>query len=451
MILLLSCGALSAAEQPSSDSLIPDLALDESMNMAPSGQAAFVPSFGGWFTPVFLSETRKAYDLVSSMNTLRLWGRMSLGGNSFVYARVRDSYTAVISKTNLTTKSSNDLDIDSCYVALATANRLLALDVGRKFFSVGSGLVVNGRGDGMELALTSSFVDVSIFGFYTGLIDKDSNPYGLSDRDFSDGAKRMFAGSTFEKSFANQTAYCFFVSQRDYGKQGTGTDSAGNSVSIKSRYGSRYFGLGVKGDLSYGIDYYAEGVYESGYSYAQSDDMKKTDISAYAAVAGVNWYIDLPKKPSISLQYGYGSGDADRTGTTSATGNQRGKDTGFVSFGTFNSGYSFRPALSNIHLFRGGPSFMPFASSTGIAREMSFGIRYDLYLRATKGAVGNSEQLSSNTSSRYVGQGADVIYRWSPFKDLAFFVNYGLFVPGSALESSESMRHFVTAGMNIVF
>lgn len=428
------------AETPADDSLIPDLSQDETMKSAGPASTAFVPSFGGWITQMFAGESKSRYSFSTSASSLRLWGKLGLGGNSFVYARVRDTYTAVLAKDGITDKqitggSANDLDLDLAFVELANARRTLQLDLGRKFFAVGSGLVVNGRGDGVEAALRSSIVDISAFGFYTGLMDKDSNPYGLSDRDFSDGAKRVFAGGTVEKTWENQTGYIFAVMQKDYAKENASS----------KRYDSQYFGLGVKGSLRYGIDYSAEGVYETGTSSDNKNGFKKSDISAYAFTGGLSWSPDVARRPTFVLQYAFASGDADREAPTAASGNQYSGDSGFVPFGTYTSGYAFRPALSNLHIVRLGPTIKPFSS------EMSFGARYDLYYKASDGAVSNYDDNAQNRKNRFAGQGVDIIYRWAPYRDLSVFVNYGLFVPGSALKSSEMMRHFAAAGVNIVF
>ena len=428
------------AETTAGDSLVPDLAQDETMKSAGAASTAFVPAFGGWFTQMFAGESKSAYSFSTSSSSLRLWGRLGLGGNSFVYARVRDTYTAVLSKNKIpekqiTGESANDFDLDVAFIELANERRTLQLDLGRRFFSVGSGLVVNGRGDGAEASLRSSIVDVSVFGFYTGLMDKDSNPYGLSDRDFSDGAKRVFAGGSAEKSWENQTGYIFAVVQKDYAKE---------SLSSK-RYDSQYWGLGVKGALRCGIDYSAEGVYETGTSSANKNPSEKSGISAYAFTGGLSWSPDIARRPTFVLQYAFASGDADREAPTTASGNQYGGDGGFVPFGTFTSGYAFRPALSNLHLVRLGPTIKPFSA------EMSFGARYDLYYKASDGAVSNYGDNAENGKSRFAGQGIDVIYRWAPYRDLSVFINYGLFVPGRALKESEMVRHFAAAGANIVF
>ena len=439
--LVIPCGA-NAADILNDESLIPDLSRDESMAAAPAGQKAFVPSFGGWFSPMILSETKSAYSLTTSMNVLRLWGRLSLGGNCFLYVRGRESYTAVIAKDKVDISNKNELDLDSGFIELATPARAFTLDAGRKFFSVGSGLVVNGRGDGGDITVKTPFADLYAAGFYTGLIDKDSNPYGLSEKDLSDGAKRAFAIGSVEKSFANQTVYLFAVMQKDY---------ADEDDAVKVRYDSQYFGAGLRGDLGGGVDYYAEGIYERGKGYAQMENMKKTDVEARAAVAGVSWYPDAAGNPSFTVQYGYGSGDSDRASATLSSGNQYGKDTAFVPFGTFSGGYAFRPVLSNLHVVRGGPTVMPFASSTTVLKYMSIGARYDAYWKATSGPVNNNEISSPNGKNRFVGHGADLIFRWAVFCDLAVYVNYGIFIPGSALPEEEMVRHFVTGGMTVAF
>ncbi|MGL4369375.1 MAG: alginate export family protein, partial [Spirochaetota bacterium] len=218
----------------------------------------------------------------------------------------------------------------------------------------------------------------------------------------------------------------------------------------KTRYSSQYYSAGVKGIILDGADYYAEGIYETGTSYAQKTE--KCSISAYAAVGGVNYYPDCTYKPSFLLQYGFGSGDRDRVNSSASYANTKSGDNGFISFGTFNGGFALRPALSNIHVLRAGASFLPFSESEGIARRMSLGLRYLYYMKDKKESViAGAEPNPNGTDSRNLGQGADIVYRWSLFHDLSFFANYGLFIPGSAYPADEKMRHILTAGMNIVF
>ena len=150
--------------------------------------------------------------------------------------------------------------------------------------------------------------------------------------------------------------------------------------------------------------------------------------------------------PALILQYAYGSGDKHRTDYTSPTrpGTAEGDDTGFMYFGTFSGGFALKPVLANIHILRGGFSFSPFD-------KMSLGAKYAYYMKDKKDSpIGSNE---GTTAESFIGQGVDVSFRWQIFYDLSVYVNYGLFLPGDAFETSEGEkegnRNFIMAGMNL--
>lgn len=432
LVFFSATGALFAqAAPPIGEDLSYDLNADPQMRPAPAAWKPFTLSYGGWITPVIIDERKGSETaLTTSITTMRLWMQSTLWKNSFIYVRGKDVYlTGLMEKNRTKPESENTIDLDLAFIQMATPGGALRFSAGRKYFILGTGLAFNGRGDGAELNIFSRFVDVKAFGVYTGLLAKDQNPYGLSGKDFSDGAKRVFAGGTIERGIVNQTLYLLAMIQMDRQEEEAG---------VESTYDSQYYGAGLKGLIVDGMDYYAEFIYQMGENNLETP---KKDIKAMAGMFGLNYYFDAAFNPALLFQYAYGSGDDDTADD---------EDTTFTYFGTYVGGFALRPQLRNIHIARLGFSFVPFYSSEKAwLKRMNVIARYSYYMKdkvETPASVGEGP-----LEERFLGHGADLSLRWAIFSDLSFFVNYGLFLPGDAYSSSEGTRNFVMGGFNLVF
>ena len=432
LVFFSATGALFAqAAPPIGEDLSYDLNADPQMRPAPAAWKPFTLSYGGWITPVIIDERKGSETaLTTSITTMRLWMQSTLWKNSFIYVRGKDVYlTGLMEKNRTKPESENTIDLDLAFIQMATPGGALRFSAGRKYFILGTGLAFNGRGDGAELNIFSRFVDVKAFGVYTGLLAKDQNPYGLSGKDFSDGAKRVFAGGTIERGIVNQTLYILAMIQMDRQEEEAG---------VESTYDSQYYGAGLKGLIVDGMDYYAEFIYQMGENNLETP---KKDIKAMAGMFGLNYYFDAAFNPALLFQYAYGSGDDDTADD---------EDTTFTYFGTYVGGFALRPQLRNIHIARLGFSFVPFYSSEKAwLKRMNVIARYSYYMKdkvETPASVGEGP-----LEERFLGHGADLSLRWAIFSDLSFFVNYGLFLPGDAYSSSEGTRNFVMGGFNLVF
>lgn len=407
--------------------------------------------YGGWITPVYLDDNDGVKNLATSINTARIWLKSYLWENAYVYVRGKDIYSKIIksdgyAKTDFEDQGydnnqKNFFDLDTGFLTMATGTGNLKLSLGRIFFLMGSGLILNGRGDGGELGVYTRYVNLEVLGSYTGLLKKDDDPYRLSTRDNSDGSNRVFAGGTLSFFFSNQSFYLMGLAQIDRGK---------NSDTEKSKYQSQYYGAGLKGVVLTGLAYNAEFIYEMGKSYTAQGN--QTDIKAYAGILNMNYYFDMKIKPSLILQYAYGSGDKDKSNYISPNSNGKGDDSGFLYFGTYVGGYALRPVLANIHIARAGFSVAPWATSRTVTlKRLSFIGKYSYYMKDQVDQPIKNEEAKA--SERFIGQGLDGSLRWGFFDDLAIFVNYAVFLPGKAYASPENtdMRKFLMCGMNLNF
>jgi hypothetical protein len=392
--------------------------------------------YGAILSPIFLFEDNDGGRLGSYILNARVWGKVYLWSDSFFYVRGKNSYLGIVTNKGSygSYESTNILELDLAYLSMSFQN--INISFGRNYYTIGTGLVLNGRGDGCEVAWHSSIFNINLLGLYTGFLLKDDNPYKLNDKDITDGAKRVFGGGTVSAFFYNQKLYLFGLVQLDYSDQEKG---------FETKYDSQYYGIGLDGILFTNVSYYAEFVYERGTSYTSTDRLTpfgKSSISAFAINSGVYYYIPVKLNPIFILQYAFGSGDENRiTYTSSNRLSGNGDDKGFISFGTFTGGYALKANLGNMHIIRAGFSFSPF-------NDMSLGAKYLYYLKDKKDGYINSGEAALSKS--FIGQGVDVSFRWQIFYDLSMYINYGLFLPGAAYDSSSNgSSNFVMAGINL--
>ena len=485
-----------ADEKPADDDgFYPKFRTDEDIRDASPGQSLSNKGlqYGVWLTPVFINSQNSKRSDTSTVDTARVWMKSYLWDGAYVYARGKYNLTAALDRRGsndnymdlynyylmassgllsqldilyklnnqhkLRTKTVNhSVDLDVGFLSMNLGGKTAQVTIGRKYFILGSGLVLNGRGDGGEVDIYSPVVNVKALVSYTGWLVKDDNPYGMSDRDLTDGARRLFAGGEVFHDFYNQTLYFLALGQIDYGME---------DRIYRTHYNSQYYGAGLKGVLFGGLVYNGEFVAERGKSYINRSVYlsnpaaptqngyvyisKGEKIKGYGGALNLSYYFDAALNPVILFQYSAGTGDKHRNNYKQPGGNGQGSDFGFIPFGTFVGGYALRPLIGNLHTLRGGFSISPFSwSDARWLRSMSLMTKYSFYLKnkAAAGINGGNDALKKN---RFVGQGVDVSLRWLIFSDLSTFVNYAIFVPGSAYPASESNRHFTMVGFNISF
>ncbi|MCL1865169.1 MAG: alginate export family protein [Spirochaetes bacterium] len=420
--------------------------IDKDLDVVMPGNSFFDRAimYGAILSPVFIFEDNSAGRLGAYILNAKVWGKVYLWNNSFLYISGKNSYLGITQRqgTYDNYKSDNVLDLDQAFLSASYLNNSISFSLGRKYYTMGTGLVLNGRGDGAEAVFHLSVFSIDLLGLYTGFLLKDNNPYNLNDKDITDGAKRMFGGGTVSVFFYNQKVYLLGLVQMDFSKQ---------TKSFETKYNSEYYGIGLEGVLFSHMSYYGEFVYERGTSYINSVDagspnplipFEKSNISAFAINSGIYYYMRVALNPMLIVQYSFGSGDEHRTNYTSSNRPKeaKGDDRGFIAFGTFAGGYALKPNLGNIHIIRGGFSFAPFGN-------VSLGAKYLYYLKDKKEAPINANEAP--LPEAFIGQGVDVSFRWQICYDLSMYVNYGLFLPGDAYDKSTLKCNFVMAGINL--
>ncbi|MCK6457000.1 MAG: alginate export family protein [Phycisphaerae bacterium] len=216
------------------------------------------------------------------------------------------------------------------------------------------------------------------------------------------------------------------------------------------RYDSTYIGFGSTGELVRNLRYTTEWVIERGTSYGDQRFLHKDKIKAWAFDQELEYLFSHKTEPRLSLEYMFASGDVDRLDSpTNAVGGNRNDhtDRGFVGFGFRDTGVSFAPRLSNIHIWRAGASFRPLPE-VELARNLELGTNWFLYHKhRTAAAVSDS---LADEQAGYLGWEMDYFANYRLTNDLSLTVRFGSFFPGDAF-SDRTSRTFLLTGVTWSF
>jgi hypothetical protein len=215
-------------------------------------------------------------------------------------------------------------------------------------------------------------------------------------------------------------------------------------------YDSFYFGLGSTGEFLKGLRYTTEWVYQSGHSFGHARFLHDNDIEAWAVHAELEYLFPGRRKARTSIEYLFGSGDAGRLASpTNTIGGNRGDstDTGFIGFGYRDTGLSFAPRYSNLHLWRAGASYYPWPTHETLS-GLQLGADWYLYHKHHRAAAVSDP--TANVGSGYLGWEMDYYVNWRIAADVAWTARGGIFFPGRAF-SDRTTRTFVLVGVTWSF
>ncbi len=411
-----------------------ETAVDDGFFLPPEQKSAWLLDWGATLSPVTLFEYSGSSGILATTAGGSAWARLSLPGQWRLYARIRDTLVYSILPLQVPEKSFNNLwELNTLYLQTAIPEAGFTLSIGRKPFLLGSGLVLAGNGDGIEFQLAMPVVVLKGFGFFTGLQKTDFSAYGMGSWDDEHGAQRYFGGYSAGVVVAGHELSLLGMYQGDFG------------LDVDQLYTSWYTGLQAKGLLLDG-EYLLEWYLQNGTSPLAA---MSSSIVAFGGTCHYDIVLKAKTSPSLGMQYSLASGDPDRTSTRGSLGNASGLDTAFQAFGQLGSGSAFRPHFSNIHIAGLLFSFTPFEAASNGIRNTIISLKYFYYLKYSKAGIVNTDEapLPSND----LGHGIDLSAQWSPYGDVGFFLNSGLFFPGTAFPAAEPFRFIVSGGMSLSF
>jgi hypothetical protein len=400
--------------------------------------------FGGWFHgEVTRMDDKPDRDhRTYRYGDLRLWGELVYDERYTAYVRLQSDVTDFNQGDQFSGDDNtivHPVRVDQAYLDgnFSWEGTDLRARAGKDFESLGRGLLLNGVYYGGHVTCAEGPWAAKLLVAHTILHEADIDTSLPDER----ASKRGFIGVEGDWIFsADHRFYVMALVERDFNDAQTPTQ--------KWDYNADYIGLGARGTVIENLSYAVEAVYEFGRS-AAGGSTQSDPIEAFAATAGLDYLWRVDTSPVFVLEYMYGSGDKDRSSVTdAAAGNTPGtRDTGFLSFGFLQTGFSLFPKVSNIHILRVGGSFHPL-ESVDVFRYLELGAFY-YYYRKARAAEPISDPRSFLDSAN-VGSEVDVQLRWRVLSDLGITVNYGVFMPGTAYQE-KSNRTFISAGFSFAF
>ena len=410
---------------------------------------------GGWFNFAFFKyndaqsgkwRTLREYDL-------RGWASMSLGGVHRAYVRGLTRWDDWNSGTNPAGDGDDNDDDDQRLerawyqfdlgqlIQNQTGQRppvRFRAKVGREYAEIGSALVL-----AMPMDLVQVNLDADNWSFM-GLLGKtithtpniDSSP---AIQDHQDrclwGVQATYRGLEQHQPFA------YFLNNQDNTKPWGRHDP-----DQAFEYSSRYVGAGSTGSLILpDLRYVTEVVGEWGKTYSDGVAAGRDNIEAMALDVLLEYLFRCRTHPKVSVEYLFGSGDADRQSTATGTvgGNRPGtEDHAFNAFGFRDTGIAFSPRASNLHIYSAGASFFPL-EHIRLLKKMEVGTKAFWYNKAR--ADGAISDTTATNDARWVGWEWDVYCNWRITSDLTWTVRYGAFRPGEAFENDDCRQFLYTA------
>ena len=416
----------------------------------------FRVDYGGWYNFYFYmfddgfnsSRTLRQHDL-------RLWASMSADqGVHRAYIRGRMSFDDYNHGDSFL-GDDDDLDgmaLERWWYVLDVAQALRVhegMDIPWELkFKVGRDLVYVGTGYAIDVPLDHALVQAEFFDFETTFI-AGRTPYWTQNIDrstpvFDHSNRRFYIVETKYKGWDSHEPFAYIAWQDDR------TGERPNHLLQEYEYDSRYIGFGSTGELVENLRYSSEWVIERGTSYGDRRFLHTNDIKAWGFDHRLDYYFRHKMKPVVTAEWMFASGDSGRLlSPTNAEGGNTGDytDRGFNGFGFRDTGISFSPRLSNIHIWRLGASFKPFPDIEAV-RDLELGTDWYLYWKH-RSAAAVSDPLADYQSG-YLGWEMDYFANWRIYNDLSWTVRFGTFFPGAAY-SDTSARTFLLTGITWSF
>jgi Alginate export len=407
----------------------------------------FLSTFGFLYDDgVESSRTMRRFDL-------RLWGSLSLdGGAHEFYARSRLSLTDFNGGDEFDRENDwEGMNLERGYYKFDLGRMVAAsgggplgynieMKIGRDFTQFGTGYVLATPLD--QVWLRGTYQDFQV----TGLVGKTIG--SMQDFDLIRNPQRtrrtMMGTEVRYVGFERHEPFAYVLWQRDH--------ISDNVPGFLQRfdYDSFYAGLGSTGELAQNLRYSTEWVFESGRSYGDARSQRKNRINAWAWDVELEYLFDSPKKPRVGIEYMFASGESDRllSPTDAVGGVSRGRtDESFIGFGYRDTGLSFAPRLSNIHIWRAGASFFPLAGHEKFDR-LELGTNWFVYYKHRAAAAVSDP--TATVGSGYLGWEMDYHANWAVTSDVSATARYGVFFPGKAFVD-RTTRTFLLVGLTWSF
>lgn len=411
--------------------------------------------WGGWYNAyVFVFDDGVESSRTFRRHDLRLWGRLSLfNGAHELYVRGRLS---ALDFNSGDAYDRNDDDVEGPNLErgyyrfdLARARRAageqppdynVVVKAGRDLTQFGAGLALATPLDQVWVQGTYRSFQLTAF---AGKTIGSTQDFDLS-RTATRSRRNLYGAQVQYVGLERHRPFVYAVRQEDRNREST------LPLLQEFDYDSFYFGIGSTGELAERLRYTAETVYETGKSFGQRGFFADKGIHAWALLTELEYLFPGEHKARASIEYLFASGDGNRLSSpTNTIAGNRGdtEDTSFVGFGYRDTGLSFAPRFSNLHMWRAGASYYPWPDRERFRRLV---LGTDWYLFYKNHAAAAVSDPTATHRSGYLGWEMDYYINWRVTSDLAWTARLGVFFPGDAF-GSQSTRTFLLAGLTWSF
>jgi len=415
----------------------------------------FVLDYGGWIDIRFdnYNEDDNDSSLTDTLDATtsfdqRFWMKLTLKpevgaahqNQHSVYLRFKNIATITAPEDVNQTYDNAGPHLDQGYMVLDM--RPWWMEGGRRYFSVGQGIAYGNVHDGVEFY--ANYTDWNLKAFYSHTLPNEDN-IDLSVPGASKRSDRSFYG--FEGRYlglpGGHSVYGFYLSQKDSSDEDP-IDNAQNYT-----YESDYIGFGLQGKVVSRAHYWVEIIRENGKSLIFSTGEER-NINAWAGDFGVTYDMDIYSQPNFTMEYAFGSGDADRGNVTdTSNGNADGQDTNFLYFGYLPTGFALAPRLSNVHMYKVAVLFKPL-EKIDLLKNITLGIDYFRFYKDEN--AGGISDADATVGANYIGSEIDVNVSWQVLSDVSLTFEYGHFMTGDAfLNANDDNEDYYSVDMTLTF
>lgn len=205
-----------------------------------------------------------------------------------------------------------------------------------------------------------------------------------------------------------------------------------------------FYGLSASGAVTDSLDYWLELGHVRGRD--GSDRLR-----GYGFDLGGTYRFDAPFEPSLTLGYGFGSGDSNPDSDVDRQFRQTGLHDNYGSFngvqGFSYYGETLDPDLSNLQIVTAGVGIRPseLSSVDLIYHDYQQDVATDDFIE------GSLLLVPTNGESRDVGQAVDLVIGYQAFEDIRLRSRLGYFMPGDAFGNSASDAYSLVLGIEYTF
>lgn len=441
----LPCGILAQDQERARE--IEKLRELESREYRPESLEPTYLDYGGWARPqYFVVEDGSGQHRGKQEYEIRLWIDYGYLDIHRVYVRTQASYFAY-NEGDAPEGDQQDLTwprVDVAFYQIDLGRALggpgrswdASVRIGRQYYRLGSGLLLNGVLDGVSGRYRAGMFDLNLFALRTQPHDDDL------DRSIpeSDNSDRYFFGAAVELALDRDfVPYVLAVIERD---QNDNEGVPGQDFD----WDTEYWGLGFRGaPLIPNLAIQLEGIYQTGERFAAFMDTDPEQIQAWGVVSDISLYFHQPLSGRASIGFLFGSGDHNRFAVpNTALGNVPGsKDRTFIAFGYVPTGFVLNPMVANILIYKAGLSVRPIRPATAFdITELEIGVDGYWYEKHKKDG-GISDPFMGN--EEWIGWEVDGYANFILTSDLSFTVRAGFFEPGDAPLLDEERTFFLAS------